>query len=73
MARTKFTRINKEHRGECVHTSKLTEDDVRLIDNLLTEGLTLGQIANKFNVSRNCIWDIHRGYSWKHITGMDRI
>ena len=70
MARCKFVRVNKAHKGERVHTAKLTAADVRLIDGLLAEGLSLGTIADKFNVSRNAIWDIKRGYTWKHITGV---
>jgi len=70
MPRTQGTRLNKAYKGERVHTAKLTEDDVRLIDMLLAEGLSLGKIADKFDVSRNAIWDIQRGYSWKHITGV---
>jgi len=71
MSRCKFVRINKAYKGERVHSSKLTADDVRLIDGLLAEGLSLRTIATKFDVSRNAIWDIKRGYTWKHITGVE--
>lgn len=70
MSRCKFIRNNKAYKGERVHTAKLTEADVRLIDGLLAEGLSLGKIAAKFDVSRNAVWDIKRGYTWKHITGV---
>jgi len=67
--RSKGIRQNKTHHGERVHTAKLTADDVRLIDRLLCEGLSIRSIASKFEVSHNCVWDISRGYTWKHITG----
>ena len=67
--RSKGIRQNRHHYGERVHTAKLTADDVRLIDRLLSEGLSVRTIAKKFEVSHNCVWDISRGYSWKHITG----
>jgi len=69
--RWKGTRLNKHHNGERVHTSKLCADDVRLIDALLRdEQMSLNTIATKFGVSRNAIWDIKHGYTWKHITGV---
>lgn len=62
--------VNKNYHGERVHSSKLTADDVRLIDALLCDGnLKQSEIARKFGVSRNAIWDIARGYTWKQITG----
>lgn len=69
--RAQGKRIHTNYHGERVHTAKLTADDVRLIDKLLADDtLTLGQIADKFGVSRNAIWDISRGYSWKQVTGI---
>lgn len=63
--------LNKNYHGERVHTAKLTVDDVRLIDQLLTDGnLKQSEIAKKFGVSRNAIYDIARGYSWKQVTGV---
>jgi len=68
--RTQGKYINKNYHGERVHTAKLTVDDVRLIDRLLSDGeLKQSEIANKFGVSRNAIYDIARGYSWKQVTG----
>lgn len=69
MSRYKGCRMNKHYNGEQVHTSKLCADDVRLIDALIGEDLPLSTIARKFNVSRNAVWDIKHGYTWKHITG----
>ena len=62
--------VNKNYHGEKVHTAKLTKEDVLLIDALLTDGeLSMGEIADKFGVSRNAIHDISRGSSWKQVTG----
>ena len=67
-SRGKYT--NKNYHGERVHSAKLTVQDVRLIDALLLdERISMGQIANKFNVSRNAIWDIAHGKTWKQVTG----
>jgi predicted DNA-binding protein YlxM (UPF0122 family) len=63
--------INKNYHGEKVHTAKLTAYDVRLIDALLEdENMSMGKIAQKFNVSRNAIWDIAHGNTWKQVTGV---
>jgi len=57
--------------GERVFSSKLSEDDVRLIDQLLAEDeISLRDIAKKFDVSQTCVWNIARGNTWKHITGV---
>lgn len=61
--------VNKSHFGERVHFAKLTEDDVRLIDALLCEGLSMRKIARKFDVSAQAIWAIANGLTWKHVTG----
>jgi hypothetical protein len=67
MSRSKGKFINKNYHGTRVHTSKLTPDDVRLIDALLCDGMKQSVIANKFNVSRNCIYDIAHGITWKQV------
>ena len=69
--RTQGKYTNKNYHGERVHTAKLTVDDVRMIDRLLSDGeLKQSEIATKFGVSRNAIYDIARGYSWKQVTGV---
>lgn len=68
--RYKGHRMNKHYNGEHVHTSKLCAADVRLIDELIGDDVPLATIAKKFGVSRNAIWDIKHGYTWKHITGI---
>lgn len=61
--------MNKRYFGEVVHSAKLTEDDVRLIDALLQEGLSMRKIGDKFGVTAHAVWAISNGKSWKHITG----
>jgi hypothetical protein len=61
---------NKTCYGEKHHSAKLTEDDVRLIDALLNESLSLRKIAEKFDVSHQVIWAISTGRTWNHITGI---
>jgi|GEM_PF-3377469 len=48
--------------------SKLTEQDVVLIKQLLKQGFTCKSIGEKFNMARVSISDIKRGKSWSHIT-----
>ena len=67
--RTKHTRVNKNYHGTRVHTAKLTPDDVLLIDALLSDGVKQSVIADKFEVSRNCINDIALGKTWKQVLG----
>lgn len=55
-------------RGSKHWKSVLTEDDVRLINALLNEGMTQIEIARKFEVKRQVIHNIARGRSWRHVT-----
>lgn len=69
--RPKGRSFNKSYRGERIHASKLTADDVKLIDALLIDAeLKQSEIARKFEVSRNTINSIALGRTWKHITGI---
>lgn len=68
--RSRCIRINKNYHGERVHSAKLTAEDVRLIDALLADDtLSMNKIAQKFGVSRNAVWDIAHGKTWKQVTG----
>jgi predicted DNA-binding protein YlxM (UPF0122 family) len=50
------------------HTSaRLTEHDVKLIMQLVDD-LSLGDIADKFDVSKTAIYDIKHARSWKYLT-----
>jgi hypothetical protein len=63
-----------KHNGERHWKAKLTEDDVRLICELLRERdegakhLTIRSIAKQFAVSHHPIQQIASGNCWKHIT-----
>lgn len=46
---------------------KLTEEDVREIRHLLSQGLTDEEIAQQFIVTHHAIGDIRRGKTWKDI------
>lgn len=50
--------------------SKLTEEDVIEIKNLIKSGFSITDIAKQFNVTKHAISDIKRGKSWSH-TGED--
>lgn len=53
--------------GEKNGFSKLTAHDVRLIRELLSAGLKLRVIAEKFEVSIPAISDIKHGRRWAHV------
>lgn len=71
MARAKSSPKGSKH-----HNSKLTEEDARLILQLMKERkkliaqashLTVEAIAKKFEVSKQTIQDLAMGRTWKHI------
>ncbi len=47
--------------------SKLTEEKVREIRRLRTEGWTLRRLAAHFGVTRDAIWKVSTKSSWRHI------
>lgn len=49
------------------NTAKLTEHDVYLIKGLLHEGLDATEIAEKFDVTKHCIYRIKAKQVWKHV------
>lgn len=62
--------------GSKHHASKLTEDDVRMIRELDQErrqleekvrSLSQRSIADKFNISKQRVWEICSGEGWSHI------
>ena len=59
----------RRDKGELNPMSKLTEEQVLEIIQLLKEGeLTNKQIAQKFNVSSGCINNINTRHRWKHLS-----
>ena len=47
--------------------SKLTENDVRKIHDMLKDGLSYGEIADMYNVTNELIGMINRGQAWTHV------
>jgi hypothetical protein len=65
---TKKTSIRQEcPRGEGASNAKLTEENVREIRRLFSEGLRYPAIAKMFNVSNDNIGYICRGQTWRHV------
>jgi predicted DNA-binding protein (UPF0251 family) len=62
--RAKNIKVNEQGRriGESHQNATLTDHDVELICALRDEGLTLSEIAEKFEVSKGCVWKIVHGY-----------
>jgi len=64
--RRKYIRI--KNRGENHHFSKLTEQEVITIKNLLKEGKSnQTQIAHQYNVTSSAISKIHLKHRWVHV------
>lgn len=60
--------INRNNAGENNGCSKLTKDNVLEIIIMLTNSISVTQIANLFNVSYTTIEDIHKHRTWKSLT-----
>jgi hypothetical protein len=55
-------------RGEKVHTSKLTEYDVRNIRKMYDYGLTINEIHLEYGyVLKKTVWSVATRQTWKHI------
>jgi HNH endonuclease len=54
-------------KGSDLKQAKLKEEDVEYIKILLIEGLTCGDIARYYEVSRKIISRIKNGETWKHV------
>jgi hypothetical protein len=57
----------RQARGDKHGMSKLTEDDVRLILSLHTEGWSAKEIAEWFGVTYKTTWLVTTRRSWRHI------
>lgn len=53
--------------GTAVSLSKLDDDKVRQIRQLLKDGQSLDSIAQQFDVHLSAIWSIKAGKTWKHV------
>lgn len=62
-------KLSESMRGSKCHNSKLTEEKVVQIKNLLKQGLTQIAIAKMFGVADNTICEINRGNAWTHVPG----
>ncbi|MCH1599077.1 MAG: hypothetical protein L7S70_01665 [Pseudomonadales bacterium] len=58
---------NRDSKGSANNRSKLTEDDVRCIKNLLLAGARQNLIAKQFGVSATQITNIKLGKRWSHV------
>lgn len=58
-------------KGSAHYCAKLIESDVKLVRFLLKDDATykhMKQVAALLNVSYNCIYDILKGRTWKHVS-----
>lgn len=56
-----------DHKGVRNAKAKLNDDKVRLIRKRLTEGETCAQLAREYGVTKESIWSIKVGETWKHV------
>lgn len=57
----------RDQRGELNSMSKLTDDDVRGIRELLSSGITQAVVAAQYGVSGSLVGQIHVGRIWGHV------
>lgn len=53
--------------GELNGRSKLSEQHVKEIRKLLSQGAKYKVIQGKFNISNTCVWAIKQKVNWKHL------
>jgi DNA-binding CsgD family transcriptional regulator len=62
---------NRQLKGSTIPSSKLTEEKIKEIKNLLIENkLTLKQIKDRFGVGIRTISEINSGKRWSHVEGV---
>lgn len=54
-------------RGSKHHRAKLTESDIPLIRELVSEGVSLAKTAEKFGIAKGSVSDIVRRRTWWHV------
>lgn len=60
--------LRKAKKGEDNYKSKLTEEKIhKIVEILNTTELSCSKIGKMFEVSGDCIYDLVRGKSWKHL------
>lgn len=68
---TKAKMKESAHRGSDNKEAKLSEADVMEITNLIMSGVSDRDIANRYGVTRENIYHIRKGHTWRHITGFN--
>lgn len=53
--------------GDKSHLAKLKPDDIPIIRNLLKTKMSISAIARQFSISRNSIYLIKKGLSWRNV------
>jgi group I intron endonuclease len=71
----KIRTLRKEYslKGSDNPISKLNEQDVLVIAELLKKNIAISNIADKFNVSNDAIYKIRSGDNWAHLTGINKL
>lgn len=63
--------LGNNNKGENNVTSKLTNEEVLQIVNLINKGYTQRDVAKMFGVSKSTIAFINNGSTWTHVTGIN--
>jgi hypothetical protein len=58
---------NQRKRGEGIHSSVLTESNVRLIRDLAKQLVTYDNIAKQFGINKSTVYRIVKRRSWAHV------
>lgn len=65
---TDKTQKERQAKGETIASSKLTDDEVRLMRELKLAGETTIQLSQKFSVGKTTVLEVVSGKRWKHVT-----
>ena len=60
--------VERNLRGQQLPQSKLTDDDVRIMRALHSDGFPTTHIAPKFDVNQATAWRVCNYATWKHVT-----
>ena len=58
---------NRQAKGSSIGTSILTEGDIPNVRKQLFAGKSLQYIADRYEVTKQCIWNVKHGKTWRHI------
>lgn len=56
--------INPHYKSSEAPAAKLTENDILIVREMISQGYSLAHIGRRFDVTKQCIWRIKKGLTW---------